>query len=122
MSFEGLLPAVITPGTASQYITSVGALLYLPYPEDSDPALDGSKVPSRLGSPADYNLLNITTPAYQITPLGDDVVTVPAVIQDGNIQPLSAGQQQTGASAPPAILGKVCMLHTVTSKCAECST
>ncbi|KAK9813910.1 hypothetical protein WJX73_004492 [Symbiochloris irregularis] len=105
MSFEGLLPADFSPATVTQYITSVGALLYALYPQDSNPSLDGTKVATRLGSPADYNLDNITTTAYQVTSLGDQIVSIPAAIDSVNIQP-PPNQLQAGSTAPPAILGK----------------
>lgn len=112
VTFEGLLPAAITPANLNQYVTSVGALLYTVYPADSNAAVDGTKVASRQGSPSDSSFLNvsslrnITTAAYQITKLSDDIITVPTVIEAANIEPVP-NQLQTGNSAPPAISGKV---------------
>ncbi|KAK9815172.1 hypothetical protein WJX73_009667 [Symbiochloris irregularis] len=108
VTFEGLLPAAMTPENQGQYITSIGALLYAVYPQNSNPAVDGTKVASREGSPADTNIFNITTAAFQLTKLSDDIVTMP-VIQDYNIEPVP-NQLQTDQHGvltyPPAISGK----------------
>ncbi|KAK9814034.1 hypothetical protein WJX73_009723 [Symbiochloris irregularis] len=114
VSFEGLFPAEMTPQNQWQYITSVAALLYAVFPEDSTPARllipnDASsgtwKVASKEGSPADWPMSNITTAAYQIQKLSDDIITVPTVIEDFNIQAIP-DQLQTGNFAPPAMSGK----------------
>ena len=117
-SFEGLLPESMDASAARQYITSLNVLLYEVFPPASntsrinanDPQQGTDLVVTRIGSPSDTPLFNLSAQVgqveYTVSSLGPESVTIPLTVTETQIQ-ASPNQQQSGPEAFPTFTGKV---------------